>query len=145
MAKRVGRERIIEATRRAGGVEGESGSRSRQMRGALAIGEEPLGVAMDLPDLAEHGEHGLGQGQGALLVAFADYPQEHLPGVDGGEGQFDGFADPQTAGVAQGETAAIDRLVDRRDQAATVLVASDVGQAFAKGRADFFFVSSGQS
>ena len=115
------------------------------MIGALAVGEEPLAAAMDLPDLAQHGEDGLGQGQGALLVAFADHPQEHLFGIDGGNGQFDRFADPQAAGVAQGETAAIDGLVDRRDQAAAVLVASDVRQAFAKGLADFFFVSSGQS
>jgi hypothetical protein len=100
---------------------------------------------MDLPDLAKHGEYGLGQGQGSLLVAFADHPQEHLLGVDGGNGQFDGFPDPQAAGVDQGETAAVDRLVDCRDQAAAVLVASDVGKAFATGLADFFFVSSGQS
>ncbi len=100
---------------------------------------------MDLPDLAEHDKDGLGQGQGSLLVAFADHPQEHLLGVDGGNGQFDGFADPQTAGVDQRETAAVDRVLDRGDQAAAVFVASDVGQAFAKGLADFFFVSSGQS
>jgi hypothetical protein len=85
------------------------------------------------------------QGQGALLVAFADHPQEHLPGVDGGDGQFDGFADSQAAGVDQGETAAVDGLADGRDQAAAVLVTSDVGQALAEGLADFFFVSSGQS
>ena len=115
------------------------------MRDARTAGEEPLGVAMDLPDLAEHDKDGLGQGQGAFLVAFADHPQEHLFRIDGGNGQFDGFADPQTAGVDQRETAAIDRLVDGRNQAAAILVASDVGQPFAKGLADFFFVSSGQS
>ncbi len=100
---------------------------------------------MDLPDLAKHGEDRLGQGQSALLVPFADHPQEHLLGIDGGDGQFDGFADPQAAGVDQDETAAIDRLGDRADQAAAVLVASDVGKTLAKGVADFFFVSSGQS
>ena len=80
-----------------------------------------------------------------MLVALADHPQEHLLGVDGGEGQLDGFADPQAAGVDQCETAAVDGLLDGRDQAAAVLVASDIGQAFAKGLANFFFVSSGQS
>lgn len=53
------------------------------MRGAVSVGEDPLGVAMRLPDLTQHGEYGLGQGQGSLLVAFADDPQEHLLGVDG--------------------------------------------------------------
>ena len=115
------------------------------MRGAEAVGEEPPGVAVDLPDLAEHGQGRLGQRQGPLLVAFADDPQEHLLGIDGGDGQFDGFADPQAAGVDEGETAAVDRLADGGDQAAAVLVAADVGQALAKGLADFFLVNSGQS
>ena len=115
------------------------------MRSPLAVGEEPLGIAMDLPDLAEHEQDRHGQRQGALPVAFADHPQEHLLGVDGGDGQFDGFTDPQAAGVDQGETAAVDRLVEGGDQTAAVLVAADVGQALAQGRADFFFVSNGQS
>jgi hypothetical protein len=66
-----------------------------------------------------------------LLIAFADDLQEHLLGIDGGDGQCDGFTDPQAAGVDQRETAAIDRLFDRGDQAAAVRVASDVGEAFA--------------
>ena len=64
---------------------------------------------------------------------------------EGRNGQGDGFADPQAAGVDQRETAAVDRLGDRGDQAAAVLVASNVGKAFAIGLADFFFVKSGQS
>ena len=145
VAKGVGRERIVEATRGPSGVEGESGGGRGQMRSPLAVGEEPLGVAMDLPDLAEHEQDGHGQGQGPLSVAFADDPQEHPLGVDRGNGQGDGFADPQAAGVDQGETAAVDRLVEGGDQTAAVLVAADVGQAPAQGWADFFFVSSGQS
>ncbi len=65
--------------------------------------------------------------------------------VDGRDGQGDGFANSQTAGVDQGETAAVDRLSDRGDQAAAVRVASNVGKAFAIGLADFFFVSRGHS
>jgi len=145
VAKGVGRERVREAARRACPVEGQAGGVTGQMEGAVAVGEEPLGIAMGLPDLAKHAEGGLGQGQGALLVAFADHPQEHLLGIDGGDGQFDGFAEPQAAGVDQGETAAADRLADRGDQAAAVLVASNVGKALAIGLADFFFVSRGQS
>ena len=103
------------------------------MRSAVAVGEEPLGMTMDPPDLAEHGEDRIGQGQGALLVAFADDPQEPLLRVDGGDGKFDGFADPQAAGVDQRETAAANRLVDRADQAAAVLVASNVGKTLTIG------------
>ena len=112
------------------------------MGGAVAIGKEPVGVAMGLPDLAKHDQDRRGQGQGSLLVAFADDPQEHLPGIDGGHGQFDGFAEPQAAGVDQGETAAADRLGDRGDQAAAVLVAANVGQALAVGLADFFSLAA---
>lgn len=131
VAKRVGREAVIEAARRPCAVEGHAGCRTGKMRGAVAVGEEPLGMTMDRPDLAKHGESRLGQGQGSLLIAFADHSQEHLFGIDGGDGQCDGFADPQATGVDQRETAAIDRLFDRRDQAAAVRVASDVGEAFA--------------
>jgi len=127
------------------GVEGLAGHLSGNMSGALAVGEEPLGAAMDLPDLAEHSPCRLAQGQDALFVAFADDSKEHPLGVNGGDGQCDSFADPQAAGVDKGETAAVDGLVDRADQAAAVRVASNVGQAFAVGLADFFFVSRGQS
>ena len=51
------------------------------MRGAFPVGEEPLGIAMDLPDLAKHGEYRLGQGQGLL-----HFPPEHVLGIGGGNG-----------------------------------------------------------
>ena len=145
MAKCVGYEVVIETAGCSHGIEGLAGHLSGKMSGALTVWEEPLVAAMNLPDLTEHGQCRLGQRQDSLFVAFADDPQEHPLGVDGGNGQCDGLADPQAAGVDQGETAAIDGLVDRGDQAAAVLVASDVGQALAKGLANFFFVSNGQS
>ena len=145
VAKRVRSEVVIETASRPRRVEGLAGRAPGKVTGALAVGEEPLGAAMDLPDLAEHGEGWLAQGQGSLFIAFADDPQEHLLRVDGGDGQCDSFADPKTAGVDKGEAAAVDGLVDRGDQAAAVLVASNVGKAFAVGLADFFLVSSGQS
>ena len=145
VAKRVGDELLIETTGRSCAVESPAGSGMGQVRGAVSIGEEPLLVAMELPDLPKHGQDRLGQGQGPLLVAFADHPQEHLLGVDGGNGQSDGLADPQAAGVNQRETAAIDRMPDRGNQAAAVLIASNVGKAIVIGLADFFLVSSAQS
>jgi len=131
VAKRVGREAVIEAARRPCAVEGHAGCRTGKMRGAVAVGEKPLPIAMDLPDRTKHGESRLGQGQGSLFIAFTDDPQEHPLRVDGGNGQCDGFADPQATGVDQRKTAAIDRLLDRGDQAAAVRVASNVGEAFA--------------
>ena len=51
----------------------------------------------------------------------------------------------ETAGVDKSETAAVDGLLDRGDQAAAVRIASNIGKASAVGLADFFLVSSGQS
>ena len=145
VAKRVGCKVVIKTAGRPGAVEGPSGRPTRKMRAAFSVGEKPRPAAMDLPHLTEHGECRFGQGQDSFFVAFANDSQEHPLRVDGRDGQGDGFTDPQTAGVDQGETAAVDRLSDRGDQAAAVRVASNVGKAFAIGLADFFFVSRGHS
>lgn len=145
VAERVRHKAIIKAAGCPRGVEGVAGRLRGKMSRALAVGEEPLRAAMDLPDLAQHSPCRLGQGQGSLFVAFADDPQEHPLRVDSRDGQCDRFADPKAAGVGKGETAAVDGLLDRGDQAVAVRIASDVGEAFAVGLADFFLVSSGQS
>ena len=58
---------------------------------------------------------------------------------DGGNGQLDGLADPHAGGVDQRETGAVDRRVDGGDQAAAVLVVSDVGKALTIGLADVYW------
>ena len=145
MAKGVRCEVVAEIALIPCAAEGPASHSIGKMIGALAVGEEPLAAAVDLPYLSEHGQRWLGQGQGSLFVAFADDSQEHLLGVHGGNRQCESFADPQATGVDQGETSAVDGVPDRGDQAAAVLVASNVGQALAIGLADFFLVSSGQS
>jgi len=145
VAKRVGGEAVVKTAHGPRAVEGHAGRRAGQMRRAGAVGEQPLGMAMGFPDGPKHTEDRLGQGQGPLLVALADDPQEHLFGIDGGDGKRDGFADAHAGGVDQPETAAIDRLLEGRDQAAALLVASDIRKALAFGLADFFFVRSGHS
>ena len=138
-------EMVAEIARIPCAVEGPASHSIGQMIGALAVGEEPLAAAMDLPDLAQHGQRRLGQGQGSLFVAFADDSQEHLLGVHGGNRQCESFADPQATCVDQGKTTAVDWVSDRGDQATAVLIASNVGEALAIGLAHFFLVSSGQS
>ena len=145
VTQRVRAEVVIETTGRPGEIEGSSSRPNGQMIVALAIGEEPFLAAMSLPDRAEHVECGVRQRQGPLFVALADDPQEHSLGVDGREGQSDGFTDPQPAGIDQREAAAVDRILDRGNQAAAVLVALNVGKTLAIGLPDFFLVSSGQS
>ena len=145
VAKRVGYEAAIKTARRPGPLEHLLGRPAGKRTGAFSVDEEPRGAAMDLPHRAEYGECRFGERQGSLFIAFADDPQKQQLRIDGGKRQSNGFADPQAAGVGQGKTAAVDRSPDRRDQAAAVLIASNVGKACAMGSADFFFVSSGQS
>ena len=129
MAKAVRPEMLIETTGCPSSIEGLANCFTGNVSCATAAGEEPLGAAMDIPNLVEHGQYRLGQWQGAFLVALADDLQEHARRVDGRAGQGDGFADPQAAGVDQRKTGTVDRMGNRRDQAPAVLVASNVGKA----------------
>src|SRR4051794_21271952 len=108
-------------------------------------GKEPAPAAVGLPDRAEHLEDRFGQRETALLVPLADDAEDHLLRVDRGDGQRDRLGDPQAIGVDERETAAIDGLFQRGDQAAAVLITADVGQPLPAWLADFFFVNRGQS
>lgn len=100
---------------------------------------------MRLPHLTQHLQDGIGQGESPLLVAFADHPQQRLSGVHRRHRQRDRFSDPQAIGVNQGEAAAVNGLPQRGDQAATIVIGADVGQADVAWLADFFFVNNGHS
>jgi len=119
--------------------------RKRNVRGAVAAGEEPRGVAMRLPHLTQHSEHRFGERQGTLLVAFAYQTQQHLPGIDRRERQPSSFAQTESASVHRGQTSAIDRVADCRDQLAAVGITAGIRQTLLTREADFFLVNSGQS
>jgi hypothetical protein len=144
MTERVGPEIGVEAAGVAGLDKRRSCGGIGEMSDQSPAGEEPAPAAVGLPDLAEHLEDRIGQGENPLLVALADDVENHLLGIDRGDRQRNRFVDPQAVGVDQSKTAAIDRLLQSGNQAAAVLVGADVGQAFAAGRADFFGVNRGQ-
>jgi hypothetical protein len=48
---------------------------------------------VSLPDIAEHLKDGFGQWENTLLVSLADDAQNHLLGVDRGDGQRDYLGD----------------------------------------------------
>ena len=100
---------------------------------------------MGFPDLAEHLDGRFGQRENPLLVSLADDTQNHLLGVDRGDGERDRLVDPQAISVDEGKAAAKDRLFQGGDQAAAVFVAANVGQPLPGWLADFFFVNRGQS
>ena len=145
MTQRVGREIGAKAAGLAcldeRGSCGGIGQVSRQS----PAGKEPASAAVRFPDLAEHLEVGFGQRQNSLLVPLADDAENHLFGVDRGDGQRNRLGDPQAISVHERETAANDGPFQRGDQAAAILVAADGGQAYSAWLADFFFVNSGQS
>ena len=82
---------------------------------------------MRFPDLAEHLEDGSTQRKNSLLVSLADDAENHLFGVDCGDGQRNRLGDPQAIGVHERETAALDGLFQRGDQAAAILIAANDG------------------
>ena len=131
-------ETIGEAAGIACAVEGPARRSDAKMIGACAIGEEPVRVAVDLPYLAQHDQRRFGEGEGTLLVAFADNAQQQLMGVNGGNGQADGLADTQAASVDKCEAAAVDGLANRGDQAAAVRIASNIGKRLRLGWRTFF-------
>ena len=111
----------------------------------LSAGKQPALTAMCLPDFPEHLQHGFGQWESTLLVAFADHPQQQPLGVHRRHRQGDRFPDPQSVGVNEREAAAINGLSQRGDQAATIGIRADVGQSDVTWLAYFFFVNKGHS
>jgi len=145
VAKRVGSESGVEAALvprlDERGPCGCVGQVSRQ----TPTGKEPPCAAVSLPDLAEHLKDRFGQRENTFLVSLPDDAEHHLLRVDCRDGQGDRFCDPQAVGIDERETAAIDGLFQRSDQAAAVLIAADVGQPLLAWLAYFFFVNSGHS
>jgi hypothetical protein len=98
-----------------------------QMGRQSPAGKEPPPAAVRFPDLAEHPEDGFAERQNSLLVSLADDAEDHLFGVDRGDGQRGRLGDPQAVGVHERETAANDGLLQRGDQAAAILIAANDG------------------
>src|SRR6516225_1983567 len=119
--------------------------RIRQMGHRSPAGKEPLPAAVGFPDLAEHLENGFGQWEDALFVSLADDAQHSPPGVDCGDGRRDRLVHAQAICVDERETAPKDGLLQGGDQAAAILVTSDIGQPLAAWPANLFFVNKGQS
>jgi hypothetical protein len=66
----------------------ESGPRGGvgQVGNQTPTGKKPAPAAMDLPDLAEHLEDRVGQGENPLLVSLPDDAEKHLLRVDRRDG-----------------------------------------------------------
>ena len=143
--KRVRTEAIIESALASRLDESSSCGAVRQRREDRLTGEQPAYVAMSLPDLPQHLQHGIRQGKSTLFVAFANHVQQQLLGVDRRDRKPDRFSDPQSVGVNEREAAAVNGLLQCGDQAATIVVGADVGQPDVAWLADFFFVNNGHS
>ena len=118
---------------------------SEQVGRRSPAGKEPPPAAVGFPDLAEHLEDRFGQRENPLLVSLADDVQDHLPGVDRGDGERDRLGNAQAISVDEREAGPIQGHLQRGDQAAAIRVTADVGQPLPAWLADFFFVNRGQS
>ncbi len=78
------------------------------------------------PDSAKHLEHRIGQRQDSFFISLTDDSQNHLLGVNRRNRQRNSLIDPQTIGVDERETAAIDRVFQSGNQVAAILVAPNV-------------------
>ena len=143
--KRVRAEAMIEPALASRLDESSSCGAVRQRRDDRLTGKQPASVAMSLPDLPQHVEHHFRQRESAFLVAFADHTQQQLLGVHRRDRQRDRFSDPQSVGVNKREAATINGLPQCRDQAATIVIAANVGQADVAWLAHFFLVNNAHS
>jgi hypothetical protein len=71
--------------------------------------------------------------------------QNHLPGVDRGDGERHRLGNAQAVRIDEREAGPIQGHLQRGDQAAAIGVTADVGQPLLAGLADSFFVNRGQS
>ena len=143
MAKRVRSKSVIEAALASRFDERISCGGVGQRRGDSPAGEQPALAAMRLPDLSQHVQHHLRQRESPFFVAFADHVQQQGLGVHRGDRERDRFSDPQSVGVNERETAAINGLFQRGNQTPTIVIGADVGEPDVAGLAYFFLVNSG--
>ena len=135
----------VEATGVASFDESGPCGRIGQVSRQSPAGKKPSLAAVGFPDLAEHLEDRFGQRENPLLVSLADDTQDHLPGVDRGDGERNRLVDPQAVSVDEREAGPIEGHLERGDQAAAIRVTADVGQPPPVRLADFFLVNRGQS
>ena len=138
VAKRVRPEPCVEAALAARLMERDPCGRIGKVSDDSPTGEQPPIASVDLPNLAEHVENRLGQRKCSLFIPLADHTQDHLLRVDRRDGQRDRLVDSQAISVDQRKAAAIDGLLKLGDQAAAILVATDVGQPLLAWLANFF-------
>src|SRR3954462_7896264 len=69
-------------------------------------------MAVGPPEAAQLAQQRRRQRHQALLVALADDAQKLIGGVDGAYFQGGGLADPQAAGIHEGEAGLVDRVAD---------------------------------
>jgi hypothetical protein len=108
-------------------------------------GKEPPLAVVGFPDLAEHLEDRFGQRENPLFISLADDVQNHLPGVDRGDGERDRLGNAQAVRIDDREARPIQGHLQRGDQAAAIGVTADVRQPLPAWLANFFLVNRGQS
>jgi hypothetical protein len=106
--------------------------------GAVAGGgEEPEGVAMGLPEDAQHVQGGGRERDIAILAPFAVADvDEGASAVDVGDAELGGFTDAQAARINGGEAGAIPEWIDEGEEMLDFREGEDNGEGLRTGRSD---------
>ena len=109
-----------------------------------AVREYPAMVAMVRPERAQIIANRCGKRDQPLLVTLADDAQQKTSAVDVFDLKGYGLADAQAAGIDEGETGFVGRVLDVRQKRADLSIRENVGQTTLFRWSDSFFENSGQ-
>src|SRR3954453_997526 len=104
-----------------------------------SIGEQPAGVVMAPPEVAQFVENRLWQGYQPLLVALADNTQHQVGPVNRADLQPGGLADTQAAGLHDGKACPVDRVMNAAEQKPDLILRQRLRQPLLTGGCNPFF------
>src|SRR4051812_3604872 len=105
----------------------------------VSIGEQPAGVVMAPPEVAQFVENRLWQRYQPLLVALADNTQHQVGPVNRADLQPGGLADTQAAGLHDGKACPVDRVMNAAEQMPDLILRQRLRQPLLTGGCNPFF------
>jgi hypothetical protein len=106
--------------------------------------KEPAAVPVGQPKAAQIIQNRLRQRRQPLLVAFANDAEQQTGTVYRCDLKGRSLGDAQAAGIDEGETAPVNRVLYAAEECANLGVRQNIGQAPLLGRANSFFENRGQ-
>ena len=109
-----------------------------ERRVTASIGEQPAGVVMAPPEVAQFVENRLWQRHQPLLVALADNTQHQVGPVNRADLKPGGLADAQAAGIHDGKACPVDRVMNATKQMPNLVIRERLRQPLLTGGDNLF-------